>query len=188
MDIVIPEDRIGDFFFLDDEEEKAQYGASADYAQAAQLTQQLMKNAQKNQSQKQQNDNKYKQLMDFKVRAVDFLSIYVKQRGYQKDPAVQLKLIRGLLKALSTASTDKHTILFERIKSVLALMAKQGSQAKENEGEATENGATEGAESSDEAGLLLSEMSRLLLKPNADPANSKAYADCFTLLTKHYYD
>ena len=32
MDIVIPEDRIGDFFFLNDEEEKAQYGASADYA------------------------------------------------------------------------------------------------------------------------------------------------------------
>ena len=45
MDIVIPEDRMGDFFFLDDEEEKKQYGASADYEQAAQLTQQLMKNA-----------------------------------------------------------------------------------------------------------------------------------------------
>ena len=39
MDIVIPEDRMGDFFFLDDEEEKKQYGASADYEQAAQLTQ-----------------------------------------------------------------------------------------------------------------------------------------------------
>lgn len=38
MDIVIPEDKVGDFFFLDDAEEKAQYGASADYAQAAQLT------------------------------------------------------------------------------------------------------------------------------------------------------
>ena len=78
MDIVIPEDRIGDFFFLNDEEEKAQYGASADYAQAAQLTEQLVKNAQKNATKKQQNDTKFKQLMDFKVRAVDFLSIYVK--------------------------------------------------------------------------------------------------------------
>lgn len=35
MDIVIPEDRVGDFFFLDDAEEKEQYGTSADYAQAA---------------------------------------------------------------------------------------------------------------------------------------------------------
>ena len=31
-------------------------------------------------------------------------------------------------------------------------------------------------------------MSRLLLKSHSDPATSKAYADCFALLTKHYYD
>ena len=68
-------------------------------------------------------------MMDFKVRAVDFLSIYVKQRAYQSDPSVQIKLIRGLLKGLSAANVDKHQILFERIKSVLALMAKQGQTA-----------------------------------------------------------
>lgn len=39
MDIVIPQDRIGDFFFMNDEEEKKQFGASADYEQAAHLTQ-----------------------------------------------------------------------------------------------------------------------------------------------------
>ena len=27
--------------------------------------------------------NKQKQIMDFKVRALDFLSIYVKEKGYQ---------------------------------------------------------------------------------------------------------
>lgn len=64
-------------------------------------------------------------MMDFKVRAVDFLSIYVKQRAFQGDSDVQVKLIRGLLKGLSVAHADKHTILFERIKSVLSLMAKQ---------------------------------------------------------------
>lgn len=63
-------------------------------------------------------------MMDFKVRAVDFLSIYVKQRAFQGDSDVQVKLIRGLLKGLSVAHADKHTILFERIKSVLSLMAK----------------------------------------------------------------
>ena len=64
-------------------------------------------------------------MADFKVRAVDFLSIYVKQKGYQGNSAVQIKLIRGLLKGLSTAHSDKNQILFERIKAVLGLMAKQ---------------------------------------------------------------
>ena len=67
-----------------------------------------------------------RQMLDFKVRAVDFLSIYVKQRAYQGKPTVQIKLIRGLLKGLSAANSDKHQILLERIKSVLSLMAKQG--------------------------------------------------------------
>ena len=57
--------------------------------------------------------------MDFKVRALDFLSIYVKQNA--SPPAeTQMKLIQGLLKALQVAHNDSHTILFERIKSVLA--------------------------------------------------------------------
>jgi len=34
----------------------------------------------------------------------------------------------------------------------------------------------------------MTEMSRLLLKPQSDLNASKAYADCFILLTKHYYD
>ena len=91
------------------------------------MTQKLMQGAQKS-STTPQNENKDRQMMDFKVRAVDFLSIYVKQRAYQGDATIQIKLIRGLLKGLSTANADKHTILFERIKSVLALMAKQGQQ------------------------------------------------------------
>ena len=36
-----------------------------------------------------------------------------------------MHLIQGLLKALTTAHKDKHTILFDRIKTVLAMMAKQ---------------------------------------------------------------
>ena len=35
-----------------------------------------------------------------------------------------LDVIQGLLKALQVANTDKNTILFDRIKSVIALMAK----------------------------------------------------------------
>ena len=44
----------------------------------------MMQGAQKS-SQKPQKEDKFRQMMDFKVRAVDFLSIYVKQRAYQGD-------------------------------------------------------------------------------------------------------
>lgn len=120
-------------------------------------------------------------MMDFKVRAIDFLSIYVKQRSYQNDPQVQIKLIRGLLKGLSAAHIDKHQILFERIKSVLASMAKQGQTPNAQS-------ASESGEGSSETKSLLAEVSKLILKPQKEPAMQKAYADCFLLLTKHYYD
>ena len=181
MDIVIPDDRIGDFFFMNDEEEEKQFGTSADYKQAAALTQQLIKNASKG-PQKQAAENRNKQMMDFKVRAVDFLSIYVKQRAYQSDPSAQIKLIRGLLKGLSAANVDKHQILFERIKSVLALMAKQGQTA------AGQSTSTQEGSNDNETKSLLTEVSRLVLKPQREPAVQKAYADCFLLLIKHYYD
>ena len=45
MDIVIPDDKLGDFFFMDREEEEKQYGMDSEYKQAAALTQQLIKNA-----------------------------------------------------------------------------------------------------------------------------------------------
>ena len=42
--------------------------------------------------------------------------------------------------------------------------------------------------SADETKLLLSEISRLVLKPQKEQAIQKAYSDCFILLTRHYYD
>ena len=90
MDIVIPEDRVGDFFFLDDEEEEKAYGASGDYKQAAELTKQLMKGAAaaKDKAQQTGKSDSQKKMMDFKLRVVDFISIYVKQKGYSGDAGV----------------------------------------------------------------------------------------------------
>ena len=101
-------------------------------------------------------------MQDFKVRAVDFLSIYVKSKSYTSDPTVQIKLIRGLLKGLSSAHTDKHQILFERIKSVLALLAKQGQSSGNQAATAGNKKAANGQQ--EETKLLLSEISRLVLK------------------------
>ena len=64
-------------------------------------------------------------MSDFKVRVLDFLSIYVKQKSLKHEPTKQVTLIRGLLKALSTAHVDKNTILFERVKTILAQLARQ---------------------------------------------------------------
>jgi len=65
-----------------------------------------------------------KRVTDFKVRALDFLSIYVKEKSYQSNGTTQIMLIRGLQKALSVAHKDGNKIMFERTKSVLTLMAK----------------------------------------------------------------
>jgi hypothetical protein len=93
--------------------------------------------------------------MDFKVRALDFLSIYVKQS--QPDSSKQLKLIQGLLKALTVAHKDAHTILFDRIKSVLAQIAKQSTlQPKEESKVDSGNGK--------ECKMLLTEMMAMLLR------------------------
>ena len=64
--------------------------------------------------------------MDFKLRALDFISIYVKECEKQ-PPEMKISLIKGLLKALTVAYKDKHTTMFDRIKAVLALIAKQST-------------------------------------------------------------
>jgi len=128
--------------------------------------------------------------MDFKVRALDFLSIYVKQKGYSGKAAAQIKLIQGLLKALSVAHKDQHTILFDRIKSVLTLMAKQGSpqQVSSSATNPEESKATGQESNASECKVLLTEMMSMLLRQHKDPALQKAYSDCFILLTKHFYE
>ena len=45
MDIVIPQNHLEDFFFMNDEEEKAKYGASTNLEQAAQMAQTFIKSA-----------------------------------------------------------------------------------------------------------------------------------------------
>ena len=94
--------------------------------------------------------------MDFKVRAIDFLSIYIKEKHYQAKPSIQIKLIRGLLKALSVAHKDSHKALFDRIKLILSQMAKQGSKCTE-ESKATKEGLHE-------CQVLMTEMMQMLLK------------------------
>ena len=73
------------------------------------------------------------------MRVLDFIAIYVKEmkkvHPAQKRSYDALKLIKQLLKALQVAHADKNTILFERIKTVLTLIARGNSSS---EGEAPE--------------------------------------------------
>jgi hypothetical protein len=73
MDIAIPNDKMGEFFFLDSDEEEAKYGARGDYKTAAVLAKKLLEN-----KKSEQPGVKYRQVMDFKVRVLDFIAIYVK--------------------------------------------------------------------------------------------------------------
>ena len=121
--------------------------------------------------------------MDFKVRALDFISIFVKQKGYANSAkeGQQLHLIQGLLKGLTTAHKDKHTILFDRIKTVLAMMAKQNSKAEEHKADA-------GNEKSRECSVIITEMVAMLMRSSKDPQLLKAYSECLILMSKHFYE
>jgi len=93
------------------------------------------------------------------------------------------------------AHRDQHSALFDRIKQVLSVMAKQGSSLSQmtteeakmivpnpKEGDAKQNTKLHQCE------ILMTEMMQMLLKQHKDPALQKAYSDCFVLLTKHFYD
>ena len=74
--------------------------------------------------------------MDFKVRVLDFISIYVQQRSLSDSSGnsdSSLKLIQGLLAAMKVAHQDNHQILFDRVKSVLTTMSKQGISSDANQ-------------------------------------------------------
>jgi len=101
--------------------------------------------------------------MEFKVRVLDFIAIYVKEmRKEESEKTIDsLKLIKGLLKALQVAHADKNTILFERIKTVLTLIARGGGQKI-----AVQNG--EDSNESKESKILMTEVMSLVLKPTKD--------------------
>ena len=118
--------------------------------------------------------------MEFKVRVLDFISIYVKEMKKDESGATidSLKLIKGLLKALQVAHSDKNMILFDRIKSVLTMIAKGGVQQSEDTSE----------NANKDSKILMTEVMALVLKPTKDAKMHQAYVDCFITLTKHFSD
>jgi hypothetical protein len=122
--------------------------------------------------------------MDFKVRVMEFISIFVQQRNKQKEEVKEsnrsdtsLTLIKGLLHSLKVAHQDSHQVLFDRAKTVLSSMAKQGINTASNDSE----------DALKDQKILMTETMATLLKPNKDSALNKAYSDVFLLLTKHHY-
>lgn len=127
--------------------------------------------------------------MDFKVRVLDFICIYVKQNQTDKafaKPEMQLTLIQGLLNALKVAHLDKHQILFERIKSVLAIIAKQSSGGSASDESAKTDSKDE--QSGKQGKMLLTELTSMLLRPTTEQGLQKAYSESFIVLTKHFWD
>lgn len=86
-------------------------------------------------------------------------------------------MIKGLLKGLSVAYTDKNTALFDRIKTVLAMIARPGSSTA---GEKTNSG--------DQCKILMTELTSMLLKPHKDSGLHKTYQDSFLHLSKFFWD
>lgn len=101
-DIVIPADKLQDFFFMDDDEEQKEFGGNSGtkIAQATLSAGQLVKDRARDQA------SRAKQIQDFKVRVLDFVAIYIKET--KKSQAAEghlesLDIIKGLLKGLQVA-------------------------------------------------------------------------------------
>jgi hypothetical protein len=73
-----------------------------------------------------------------------------------------IDIIKGLLKGLQVAYADRNLTLFERIKSVISIMARgsQGSQEQSN------NEEDDQAKSNK---IIMTELMSLLLKQSKDP-------------------
>jgi len=169
-DILIPQDKIQDFFFLNDEEEQEQYGHSTQKAAVA-LSTGLLSEKPKDQA------GKFKQIQDFKIKVLDFVSIYIKEMDKQEGKN-SIDVIKGLLKGLQVAHSDRNAILFERIKAVISMMAKGHRRNHEEEEEDSGLKANK---------ILMTELVSLLLKQSRDAQLQKAYADCFLFLTRYFY-
>ena len=86
--------------------------------------------------------NKFKSIEDFKIRALDFIDIYIremKKKESHDNKFNSIDIIKGLLKAFQVAHQDKNTILFDRIKVVITNMAK-GTHANKGDESHNKNG------------------------------------------------
>ncbi len=122
---------------------------------------------------------KYKSVMDFKVRVLDFISIYAQQKvknQIEDQNGLSLKLIQGLLTSMKVAHLDGHQILFDRAKTVLSTLSKQGLHSANSSQEVLK-----------EQKILITETMAMLLKPHKDQKLNKAYAECFMMLTKSHF-
>jgi hypothetical protein len=157
---VIPSEKLADFFFMDDDEERKQYGETSGgkMAQATLSAAQLVRDKQREEA------LKFKQIQDFKVKVLDFIAIYIKETKKttvtRDDSMDTLDIIKGLLKGLQVAHTDRNAILFERIKTVISMMARGHAKA----------GAEEAAEDAGikENKIVMTELMGQLLRHSKD--------------------
>lgn len=91
------------------------------------------------------------------------------------------------------AHSDKNTILFERIKTILTLIARGGSPSSEGGGH--EESKSAGGLSKEalatqnkDRKILMTEIVGLVLKPTKDAKMHQAYIDCFVSITKQFCD
>lgn len=63
---------------------------------------------------------------------MDFLAIYIKESKKSSDANTNtMELIKGLLKSMQVAHQDKNLILFERVKTVIAMLTRGGNNIEQ---------------------------------------------------------
>lgn len=77
-----------------------------------------------------------------------------------------IDLIKGFLKGLQVAHADKNMILFERIKSVISMMAKGQHKSQDQDNDNDNDDNEEGGVKANK--IIMTEIMSLLLKHNKD--------------------
>ena len=133
------------------------------------------------------------QIVDFKSRVLDFISIYVKEAKENPNGSSAInnqKIIKNLLRALKTAHLDKNEVLARRIETVLSNLTKLNGGSKNKEGKADK----EDKDVNKGRKLLMTEVMNYVLKPGKSKAigaegmskMQKAYLDSFLSLTRQF--
>lgn len=115
----------------------------------------------------------FKAITEFKIKVLDFLSIYIKESKGEIDNEKRIIIVKGLLDSLAVAHEDRSYVLFDKIKTVILALAKQSkSSLKHSE------------DDSHAITILFTEIIHKILNPKIDPKVSSVYRTAFFYLVK----
>lgn len=169
MDIELTSDNLMDYLGDDQELDQPLPGEA--------LLMEQMEKSKKDKDEMSKERSRFKAINEFKVKVLDFLSIYIKEVKHGMDRDKKLLIIKGLLEAMATAHRDRSDVLFDKIKAVILALAKESKDVSGKNKEDTQT-----------ITILFTEIIQKILNPKIEPKVSAVYRTAFFYLSKMLKD